>query len=73
MAMVVQATTAPSPPEGMLLMLAFGAGTLPSMLSASVLFGKLGPRLRGWLLKGAALFVMPSASRRSGRACAIFW
>jgi sulfite exporter TauE/SafE len=58
MAMAVQATTAPSPPEGMLLMLAFGAGTLPSMLSASVLFGKLGPILRGWLLKGAALFVI---------------
>lgn len=58
MAIAVQATTAPSPPEGMLLMLAFGAGTLPSMLSASFLFGKLGPRLRGWLLKGAALFVI---------------
>ena len=58
MAMAVQATTAPSPPEGMLLMLAFGAGTLPSMLSASVLFGKLGPRFRGWLLKGAALTVI---------------
>ncbi|MDP2794276.1 MAG: sulfite exporter TauE/SafE family protein [Sulfurisoma sp.] len=58
MAMAVQATTAPSPPEGMLLMLAFGAGTLPSMLSASFLFGKLGPALRGWLLKGAALFVI---------------
>jgi sulfite exporter TauE/SafE len=58
MAMAVQATTAPSPPEGMLLMLAFGVGTLPSMLSASVLFGKLGPRLRGWLLKGAALTVI---------------
>jgi uncharacterized protein len=39
-------------------MLAFGAGTLPAMLSASVLFGKLGPRFRGWLLKGAALFVI---------------
>ena len=58
MAMAVQATTAPSPPEGALLLLAFGAGTLPSMLSASFLFGKLGPRLRGWLLKGAALFVI---------------
>lgn len=58
MAMAVQATTAPSPPEGALLLLAFGAGTLPSMLSATVLFGKLGPRLRGWLLKGAALFVI---------------
>ena len=40
------------------IMTAFGAGTLPSMLSASFLFGKLGPCLRGWLLKGAALFVI---------------
>lgn len=58
MAMAVKATTAPSVVEGGLLMLAFGAGTLPSMLSASFLFGRLGPRLRGWLLKGAALFVI---------------
>lgn len=58
MAMAVQATTAPSVPEGGLLMLAFGAGTLPSMLSASYLFGKLGAKTRGWLLKGAALFVI---------------
>ncbi|MFN3398438.1 MAG: sulfite exporter TauE/SafE family protein [Sulfurimicrobium sp.] len=58
MAMAVKATTAPSPPEGMLLMLAFGAGTLPSMLSASFLFGRLGARTRGWLLRGAALFVI---------------
>ncbi len=58
MAMAVKATTAPSVLEGCLLMLAFGAGTLPSMLSASFLFGKLGPKLRGWLLKGAALFVI---------------
>ncbi|MDP2824033.1 MAG: sulfite exporter TauE/SafE family protein [Sulfuritalea sp.] len=58
MAMAVKATTAATPPEGMLLMLAFGAGTLPSMLFASVLFGKLGPRLRGGLQKLAALFVI---------------
>jgi sulfite exporter TauE/SafE len=58
MAMAVKATTAPSPPEGMLLMLAFGAGTLPSMLFASVLFGRLGPKLRGGLQKLAALFVI---------------
>lgn len=58
MAMAVKATTAPSPIEGMLLMLAFGAGTLPSMLSASFLFGRLGARTRGWLLRGAALFVI---------------
>ena len=58
MAMAVKATTAPSIIEGGLLMLAFGAGTLPSMLSASFLFGRLGVRTRGWLLKGAALFVI---------------
>lgn len=58
MAMAVKASTAPSPPEGMLLLLAFGAGTVPSMLFASVLFGKLGPRLRGGLQKLAALFVI---------------
>lgn len=58
MAMAVKATTAPSILEGGLLMLAFGAGTLPSMLSASYLFGKLGAKTRGWLLKGAALFVI---------------
>lgn len=58
MAMAVQATTAPSPVEGGLLLLAFGAGTLPSMLTASFLFGKLGIRIRGWLLRGAALFVI---------------
>lgn len=58
MAMAVKATTAPSVPEGGLLLLAFGAGTLPSMLLASVLFGKLGPRIRGVLQKGAALFVI---------------
>jgi hypothetical protein len=31
---------------------------LPSMLFASVLFGKLGPKLRGGLQKLAALFVI---------------
>ncbi len=58
MAMAVKASTAPTPWEGMGLMLAFGAGTLPAMLSTSFLFGRLGPRLRGALLKGAALFVI---------------
>lgn len=58
MAMAVQATTAPSPVEGSLLLLAFGAGTLPSMLGASFLFGRLGAKTRGWLLRGAALFVI---------------
>ncbi|TXT26356.1 MAG: hypothetical protein FD134_600 [Gallionellaceae bacterium] len=58
MAMAVQATTAPGPAEGGLLLLAFGAGTLPSMLAASFLFGKLGIKTRSWLLRGAALLVI---------------
>ena len=58
MAMAVQASTALSPADGGLLLLAFGAGTLPPMLAASFLFGKLGGKTRGWLLRGAALFVI---------------
>ncbi|MEY2631844.1 MAG: hypothetical protein RIR00_498 [Pseudomonadota bacterium] len=58
MAMAVKASTAAGPGEGALLMLAFGAGTLPAMLAASVLFGRLGPRLRGGLQKLAALCVL---------------
>lgn len=58
MAMAVQATTAPTAIAGAILLLAFGAGTLPAMLSASILFGKVGPRLRGALLKAAALTVI---------------
>lgn len=58
MAMAVQATTAPSPLEGGLLLLAFGAGTLPSMLTASYLFGKISVKTRSWLLRGAALFII---------------
>lgn len=58
LAMAVKATTAAHPWEGTLLLLAFGAGTLPSMLFASALFGRLAPALRGWLLKGAAVVVI---------------
>lgn len=58
MAIAVSATTAPSVVEGAALMLALGAGTLPSMLFASVLFGRLGPRLRGALQRAAAVFVI---------------
>ena len=58
MAMAVQATAAPGPLQGAALLLAFGAGTLPSMLAASALFGRLGVKTRGWLLRGAALFVI---------------
>ncbi len=56
-AMAVKATTAPNIIDGGLLMLSFGAGTLPTMLLVSVAFGKLGANVRGLMLKAAA-FIM---------------
>jgi sulfite exporter TauE/SafE len=58
LAMAVKATSAPDPVQGGLILLAFGLGTLPAMLFVSVIFGRLGTGLRGWLLKGAALVVI---------------
>lgn len=58
LAMAVKATTAPTPLHGAMLMAAFGLGTLPSMLFVSAVFGRLGARLRGLLLKAAAVFVI---------------
>ena len=58
LAMAVKATAAEHIWQGTVLMLAFGLGTLPSMLFASTVFGRLAPRLRGLLLKAAALFVI---------------
>lgn len=58
MAMAVKATTAATPVEGGLLLLAFGAGTLPSMLFVSLVFGRLGAKVRGLLLKAAAVVVI---------------
>jgi len=57
-AMAVKATAAHSLWEGGLLMLAFGAGTLPMMLFVSVAFGKISSRLRGLMLKTAALIMI---------------
>ncbi len=56
-AMAVKATSAATIVEGGALMLAFGAGTLPTMLLVSVAFGKLGAKVRGLMLKSAA-FIM---------------
>lgn len=57
-AMAVKATSATSLLEGGALMLAFGVGTLPMMLFISVAFGKLSAKLRGLMLKAAALVMM---------------
>jgi len=57
-AMAVKATTATSLLEGGALMLAFGAGTLPMMLFISVAFGKMSAKLRGLMLKAAALIMI---------------
>ena len=57
-AMAIKATTASDPLQGGLMLLVFGIGTLPSMLFVSVAFGRLGARVRGVLLKGAAVVVV---------------
>lgn len=56
-AMAVKATSATTIMEGGLLMLTFGAGTLPTMLFISVAFGKMSAHFRGLMLKSAA-FIM---------------
>lgn len=58
LAMAVKATTAETFLEGGLLMLVFGLGTLPSMVFVSMAFGKLSTRVRGVMLKIAALVVI---------------
>lgn len=57
-AMYVEATSATSIAEGGLLLLAFGAGTLPTMLFISVAFAKMGSSLRGFMMKSAAVIMI---------------
>lgn len=57
-AMAVKATSAASIYEGGLLMLVFGAGTLPMMLFVSLAFGKMSAHFRGLMLKAAALIMV---------------
>jgi uncharacterized protein len=58
LAVAVQATMAGGPLPGAALMLAFGLGTLPSMLTLSVVIGRLGCKARGRLMQAAALCVI---------------
>jgi sulfite exporter TauE/SafE len=58
LAVAVQATTAGGPLPGAVLMFAFGLGTLPSMLTLSLVLGRLGCRARGRLMQAAALCVI---------------
>lgn len=57
-AMAIKATSATTITEGGLLMLTFGAGTLPTMLFVSVAFGKMSANFRGLMLKFAALIMI---------------
>jgi len=57
-AMAVKATTAHSLLEGGALMLVFGAGTLPMMFFISIAFGKISAKMRGFMLKAAALIMI---------------
>jgi sulfite exporter TauE/SafE len=56
--MAVKATSAATIQEGGLLMLTFGAGTLPTMFFISVAFGKMSANFRGLMLKFAALIMI---------------
>lgn len=58
MAMAVKAATAADALQGAALMLAFGAGTLPSMLAVSVLFARLSVTARSRLLAAGAVLVI---------------
>lgn len=57
-AMAVQATSAVNIVDGGLLMMAFGAGTLPTMLFITIVFGKLAAKVRGIMYKLAALMMI---------------
>jgi sulfite exporter TauE/SafE len=57
-AMAVKATSSTTVLEGGLLMLTFGAGTLPTMLLVSIAFGKMSAKFRGLMLKSAALIMI---------------
>lgn len=61
-AMAVKATSASTILDGGLLMLTFGAGTLPTMLLVSVAFGKMSANFRGLMLKLAALIMIVMGS-----------
>jgi sulfite exporter TauE/SafE len=61
-AMAVNAASADTPWKGGLMMLALGAGTLPSMLFVTFAFGKLGARVRGLMLKCAAVVMIVMGS-----------
>jgi sulfite exporter TauE/SafE len=54
----VQAASTADPLRATLLMLAFGAGTLPSMVGISLLGSAIGSRMRGWLARLAGVTVV---------------
>ncbi len=58
MAMAAQASTAPGAGDGALLMLSFGVGTLPAMLSATWLFGRVGLNTRRWFVRAAGVMLL---------------
>ncbi len=57
-AMAVNATSADTPLEGGMMMLALGVGTLPAMLFVTFAFGRLGNKIRGMMLKTAAVIMI---------------
>lgn len=60
-AALAQSLTAQGALQGAAVMLAFGLGTVPAMLAAPALLRRLGPALRGSLLKAAAVALIALA------------
>ena len=58
MAIAIKAASTGNPLQGGLLMLALGMGTLPSMLSVSFAFAKIGAAARGMLARLAAVVII---------------
>ena len=58
LAIAVQATTTKSAAAGAMLMMAFGAGTLPSMVAVGLLFARLSETSRAALLRAAAVLIV---------------
>jgi uncharacterized protein len=58
LSIAVQAATSGSPVSGALLMAAFGAGTLPSMVAVGLFFAHLSHAARAALLKAAAALII---------------
>lgn len=72
-AVAIKAVASSDPLQGGLLMIAFGLGTLPSMLTVSYLLGRIGARARGVLFRLAAYVVIVMGVNIVYEGVTYFW